>query len=144
MPIIRSSRLHLCHCRIWCVMPWLLVVGWWEQSSRLCVRGEGNCATAGSSVHYTTSCKHSLVLLRMGEIIARNMLSWSRLLINIFFVESSWLFILLYQWCTVTQTSNPYFLVKISVSATCSVLYSLAVCVFNTIHFSAETTGRSL
>jgi hypothetical protein len=28
-----------------------------------------------SSVHYTTSCKHSLVLLRIGEIIARNMLS---------------------------------------------------------------------
>jgi len=28
-----------------------------------------------SSVHYTTSCKHSLVLLRMGEISARNMLS---------------------------------------------------------------------
>jgi len=27
-----------------------------------------------SSVHYTTSCKHSLVL-RIGEIIARNMLS---------------------------------------------------------------------
>jgi len=25
---------------------------------------------AASSVHYTTSCKHSLVLLRMGEIIA--------------------------------------------------------------------------
>jgi len=33
-------------------------------------------------VHYTTSCKHSLVLLRMGEIIARNMLSWLELLIN--------------------------------------------------------------
>ena len=31
---------------------------------------------AASSVHYTTSCKHSLVLLRMGEIIAQNMLSW--------------------------------------------------------------------
>ena len=30
---------------------------------------------AASSVHYTTSCKHSLVLLRMGEIIARNMKS---------------------------------------------------------------------
>jgi len=30
---------------------------------------------AASSVLYTTSCKHSLVLLRMGEIIARNMLS---------------------------------------------------------------------
>jgi len=30
---------------------------------------------AASWVHYTASCKHSLVLLRMGEIIARNMLS---------------------------------------------------------------------
>jgi len=30
---------------------------------------------AASSVHYTTSCKHSLVLLRTGEIIARNTLS---------------------------------------------------------------------
>jgi hypothetical protein len=27
---------------------------------------------AASSVSYTTSCKHSLVLLRMGEIIDRN------------------------------------------------------------------------
>jgi hypothetical protein len=25
-------------------------------------------------VHYTTSCKHRLVLLKMGEIIAQNML----------------------------------------------------------------------
>jgi len=31
---------------------------------------------AVSPVHYNTSRKHSLVLLRMGEIIARNMLSW--------------------------------------------------------------------
>jgi hypothetical protein len=30
---------------------------------------------AASSVLYTTSCKHSLVLLRKGEIIARNTLS---------------------------------------------------------------------
>jgi len=30
---------------------------------------------AASSVHYTTSCKHSLMLMRKGEIIARNMLS---------------------------------------------------------------------
>ena len=30
----------------------------------------------------TISCKHSLVLLRMGEIIAPNMLSWLKLLIN--------------------------------------------------------------
>jgi len=32
---------------------------------------------------YTTSCKHSLVLLRMGEIIARSMLSWLKLLIKL-------------------------------------------------------------
>jgi len=30
---------------------------------------------AASPVLYTTSCKHSLVFLRMGEIIAQNMLS---------------------------------------------------------------------
>ena len=30
------------------------------------------CLLAASSVHYSTSCKHSLVLLGMGEIIARN------------------------------------------------------------------------
>jgi len=36
---------------------------------------------AASSVHYTITCKHSLVLLRMGEIIAGNMLSWLKLLI---------------------------------------------------------------
>jgi len=38
---------------------------------------------AASSVHYTTSCKHSLVLLRMSEIIVRNMLSSFTLLINL-------------------------------------------------------------
>ena len=32
---------------------------------------------------FTTSCKHSLVLLRMGEIIARNLLSWLKLLIKL-------------------------------------------------------------
>ena len=58
---------------------------------------------AASSVLYTRSCKHSLVLLRMGEIIARNTLSRLKLLIKL----SIWLFILLYQWCTVTQISNP-------------------------------------
>ena len=45
MPIIRSSRLYLCYCRIWCVMPWLLVVGGQVLGSKLCVRDEGNCAT---------------------------------------------------------------------------------------------------
>jgi len=38
---------------------------------------------AASSVLYTTSCKHSLVFLRMDEIIARNMLSWLKLLIKL-------------------------------------------------------------
>jgi len=33
-------------------------------------------------VHYTTGCKHSLGLLRMGEIIARNMSSWLELSVN--------------------------------------------------------------
>jgi len=37
---------------------------------------------AALSMHYTTSCKHSLVLLKMGEVIARNMLRWLKLLIN--------------------------------------------------------------
>jgi len=41
------------------------------------------CLQAASSVLYTTSCKHSLALLRMGEIIARNMLSWLKLLIKL-------------------------------------------------------------
>jgi len=47
------------------------------RSTRLCLQLVVQCTgdAAVSSVHYTTSCKHSLVLLRMGEIIARNMLS---------------------------------------------------------------------
>jgi len=35
------------------------------------------------TVLYTASCQHSLVLLRMGEIIAQNMLSWLKLLIKL-------------------------------------------------------------
>jgi len=38
---------------------------------------------AASSVLYTTSCKHSLVHLRLGEIIARKMLSWLKSLIKL-------------------------------------------------------------
>ena len=38
---------------------------------------------ATSSVRYTTSRKHRLVLLRMGEIIARNVFSWLKLLIKL-------------------------------------------------------------
>jgi len=46
MPIIRSSRLYLCYYRIWCVMPWLLVVGGQVQGSRLGVRDEGSCSSS--------------------------------------------------------------------------------------------------
>ena len=47
------------------------------RSTRLCLQlvVQSTEDVAASSVLYTTSCKHSLVLLRMGEIIARNMLS---------------------------------------------------------------------
>ena len=80
---------------------------------QFCPFSGGPChQQATSSVHYTISCKHSLVLLRMGEIIARNMLSWLKLLINCFIVASSWLFIQLYQWCAVTQTSNVHYTIS--------------------------------
>ena len=45
------------------------------------------CLRAASSVHYTTRCKLSLGLLRMGEIVARNMLSWLKLLIKLVFLH---------------------------------------------------------
>ena len=46
MPIIRSPRLYLCYYLVWCVMPWLLVVGGQVQGSSLCVRNEGNCSSS--------------------------------------------------------------------------------------------------
>ena len=45
-PIIRRSRLYLCYCHIWCVMPWLLVVGGQVQGNRLCVRDEESCSSS--------------------------------------------------------------------------------------------------
>jgi len=41
------------------------------------------CWWPASAVLYTTSCKHSPVVLRMGENIARNMLSWLKLVIKV-------------------------------------------------------------
>jgi len=55
------------------------------RSTRLClelVPSHPVYQPAASSVHCTTSCKHNLVLLRMGAIITRNMLSWLEILIN--------------------------------------------------------------
>ena len=54
---------------------------------------------AASSVHYTTSCKYNLVLLRMGEIIARNMLGWLKLLIKLLLLH---LVGCLYYWSPVS------------------------------------------
>jgi len=54
------------------------------------------CLLAASPVHYTASCKHSLMLLRMGEIIARNMMSWLKLLIKLLLLHLLRLFILVY------------------------------------------------
>ena len=56
-PILRSTRMCL-QLAVQCTGD---ADSWWQQ--------------AASPVHYNASCKHSLVLLRMGEIIARNMLS---------------------------------------------------------------------
>jgi len=47
----------------------MMIVNLAEKEFRTCHQ------QAELSVLYTTSCKHSLVLLRMGEIIARNILS---------------------------------------------------------------------
>jgi len=52
-----------------------------KHSVKLC-RWCGSVSAIVDTLLYNTSCKHSLVLLRMGEIIARNMLSWLKLLIK--------------------------------------------------------------
>ena len=51
--------------------------------------------SAASSVLCTASCKHSLVLLRMGEIIAPKHVELIKIINKIIIVASSWLFILL-------------------------------------------------
>ena len=58
MSILRSSRLYLCYCLIWCLMLWLLVVGGQVQGSRLCVRDEGRCSSSYRGLYYR---RHSLV-----------------------------------------------------------------------------------
>jgi hypothetical protein len=55
-------------------------------------------------VHYTTSCKHSLVLLKMSEIIVRNMLSWLDLLIN----RYCCIYLVVYIICVNDAWSNKY------------------------------------
>jgi len=74
----------------------------WKKHRRCCLQ-------AASSVHYTTSCKLSLVLLRMCEIIARNMLSWLQIINKFIIVASSWLFMLLLLMSFVTGLYYYYY-----------------------------------
>ena len=60
---------------------WYVLV--YARSQKYCVPPHPGHQQAASSVHCTTSCKHSLVFLRTGEIIARNMLNWLKSLIVI-------------------------------------------------------------
>jgi len=48
---------------------------WYNALTILPVDNMDEVEQAASSAHYTTSCKHSLVLLMIGETVARNMLS---------------------------------------------------------------------
>jgi hypothetical protein len=70
-PILRSKD---CVYSFWYNAPTILPAGNLDEVEHL--------IQAASSVHYTTSCKHSLEVLRMDEIFARNILSWLELLIN--------------------------------------------------------------
>ena len=49
----------------------------------VCVTVHNWCNNTAFSVHCTKTCKNSLVLLRMGEIIARNMLKWFKLVMKL-------------------------------------------------------------
>jgi len=64
-------------------------------------------STASWSPTGTTSCKHSLVLLRMGESIGRNMLSWLKLLIKLLLLH---LVGYLYYFITTGCLNQPTFL----------------------------------
>ena len=57
---------------------------------------------------------HSLVLLKMGKIISRNILSWLELLISRYCCILVGCLYCLYQWCTVKQISDNeiYLLIK--------------------------------
>ena len=74
-PVYASPRRHTCY------MSHLSHYSPFDHSNNNACWWQGH-QQATSSVCYTTSCKHSLVFLRMGEIIVRNMLSWLKLLIN--------------------------------------------------------------
>jgi len=67
----------LCHSPVHCATVQCIV----PQSGALC-HSPVHCATVRCIVTQSSALCHSPVLLTMGEIIARNMLSWLKVLIN--------------------------------------------------------------
>ena len=83
---------------------------------------------ATSSVLCTTSCKHSLVLLRMSEIITGNMLSWFKILITLLLLH---LVGCLCYFINDTRSHKHQILFKVS-----NTLCSITLCVM--LHYNDE------
>jgi hypothetical protein len=79
---------------------------WYNAPTMLPAGSVPDYRPATSWVRYTTSCKHSLVLLKMGEIIARNMSSWLRIFNKSLSLHLVGCLYYLFQWCMVKQISN--------------------------------------
>ena len=94
-----SSRALDCVYSLWCNAPTVLPAG--NQDD---VPPHTGHQPAAPSVLYTTSCKHSLVLLRMDEIVARNVSSWLKLLIKLLLLHLvGCLYYWVKQWVVVRQ-----------------------------------------
>ena len=81
-------------CVCFCEFHWLHSYQQWSSTlmsvtRRVLNKNDKNSChqKAASLLHYTTSCKHNLLPQRMGEIIARNMLSRLKLSINLIFLH---------------------------------------------------------
>ena len=115
LPILRSTRL----CLQLVVYNTNDAVFWWPTGSI-------------SSVLCTTSCKHSLVLLRMDEIIARNMLSWLKVLIKVLLLHLVGCF----YYCINDARSHKQQILKIHNSGACNIWKQYCnVYFWVTIHF---------
>ena len=97
LPIFRSIRLCVTACGI--------------MHPRCCRQATGR-QHRGCIIPQTVT--HSLLLLKMGKIIARNMLSWLESLISRYCWHLVGCLYYLYQWCTVKQISDSeiYLLIK--------------------------------
>jgi len=70
--MLETQSIPATDLKIWCLCDCASFTQLYQQPTRC----NNNKFYWASPVHYTTSCKHSPLLLRMGEIIARNMLNW--------------------------------------------------------------------